>query len=96
MQTIGREDEVARVEAALEALAEGNPGCIAITGEPGIGKTHLLRDFRRRAEERGNVVLSGTGSEFESEMPYGIVRRRPRLLRRLARADRRRPPRPRS
>ena len=39
---------------------------------PGIGKTRLLAELRRRAEDRGHVVLSGAAAEFERDLPYGV------------------------
>ncbi len=71
-QLVGREDELEHLEAALDALTEGQPAYVAIEGEPGIGKTRLLDELRSRAEERGHVVLSGAAAEFESEMPFSV------------------------
>ena len=51
--TVGREPELAQLEAALDGLTQGESGCVAVEGEPGIGKTRLLGELRRRAEERG-------------------------------------------
>src|ERR1700748_2837214 len=38
---IGRDTELAAVEAALRAATAGHGGCVLITGEPGIGKSRL-------------------------------------------------------
>lgn len=46
--------------------------CLAIEGEPGIGKTHLLAELRRRADERRMLVLSGTAAEFERDVPFAV------------------------
>ena len=35
----------------LDALARGTSACVALEGEPGIGKTRLLAELRRRAED---------------------------------------------
>jgi DNA-binding CsgD family transcriptional regulator/tetratricopeptide (TPR) repeat protein len=69
---VGRRSELEQLDAALEALAGGAPACLAVEGEPGIGKTRLLRELRRRAEERGALVLSGSAAEFERDLPYGV------------------------
>ena len=53
--------ELGSLDASLDGLDAGAPGCVAIEGEPGIGKTRLLTELRRRAEERGHVVLHGAG-----------------------------------
>ena len=43
-----------------------------VEGEPGIGKTRLLFELRRRAEERGCLVLAGSAAEFERDLPFGV------------------------
>jgi DNA-binding CsgD family transcriptional regulator/tetratricopeptide (TPR) repeat protein len=71
-RTVGREAELAQIDDALEGLAAGRTGCVAIEGEPGIGKTRLLAELRRRAEERGCLVLGGTAAEFERDLPFSV------------------------
>ena len=41
-------------------------------GEPGIGKTSLLAALDARAEQRGRLVLSGSASELERDLPFGV------------------------
>jgi hypothetical protein len=45
---------------------------VRIVGEPGIGKTALLRELIERASERGDLVLAGRGAEFERDIPFGV------------------------
>ena len=45
---------------------------LAVEGEPGIGKTRLLSELRRQAEERGYLVLAGSAAEFERDLPFGV------------------------
>ncbi|MGH2943148.1 MAG: ATP-binding protein, partial [Solirubrobacteraceae bacterium] len=70
--TVGRDAELQQLEAALEALGAGGPACVAVEGEPGIGKTRLLRELRDRAEARGHLVLAGAAAEFERSMPFSV------------------------
>jgi DNA-binding NarL/FixJ family response regulator len=70
--TVGRESALEQFDAALDALGERTPACIAVEGEPGIGKTHLLTVLRRRAEERGYLVLGGSATEFERDMAFSV------------------------
>ena len=69
---VGRRSELEQLDAALAALETGSPACLAVEGEPGIGKTRLLAELRRRAEDRGHLVLSGSAAEFERDLPYGV------------------------
>ena len=41
-------------------------------GEPGIGKTRLLDELGLRADARGHLVLSGSASELEQELPFWV------------------------
>ncbi|WP_028067831.1 helix-turn-helix transcriptional regulator [Solirubrobacter soli] len=70
---IGRERELARLRAAMGELQDGAPAVVAVAGEPGIGKSRLLRALREDAGERGMLVLSGRAAEFERELPYGAL-----------------------
>jgi DNA-binding NarL/FixJ family response regulator len=69
---VGRESELALLEAALDALANDESACVALEGEPGIGKTRLLAELCDRAEERGCLVLSGSATEFERDLPFSV------------------------
>ena len=72
VQAVGRASELAKLGEALDALDHGAPVRLAVEGEAGIGKTFLLSELRRLAEERGHLVLMGSGSEFERDLPFGV------------------------
>ena len=66
---IGRDAEVAQLEAALaEAVEHGS--ALVVIGEPGIGKTSLLDVAVSKARDRGHRVLTVTGLESEAQLPY--------------------------
>ncbi len=69
---VGRRPERERLGEALDDLDGGAGACLAVEGEPGIGKTWLLSELRRSAEERGHLVLAGSGAEFERDLPFGV------------------------
>jgi ATP/maltotriose-dependent transcriptional regulator MalT len=69
---VGRADELDVVEHLLDELDRGSPGAIEVTGEPGIGKTRLLRELAARAEARGHLVLGGSASELERDLPFSV------------------------
>jgi DNA-binding CsgD family transcriptional regulator/tetratricopeptide (TPR) repeat protein len=58
--------------AALDALIRGASGCVAVEGEPGIGKTRLLAELSRRGEDLGCLVLTGAAAEFERILPFSV------------------------
>ena len=53
---VGRMAELNRIRAALDTIASSPSWAIQIGGEPGIGKTTLLREIAREASRRGVVV----------------------------------------
>ncbi|MFN2504252.1 MAG: AAA family ATPase [Acidimicrobiales bacterium] len=69
---VGRDGERAVLERLVSATCAGVPRSLFLTGEPGIGKTHLLAELARRAERLGCLVLEGRAAEFEQELPFGV------------------------
>jgi len=67
---VGRAEELAALEEALAELEAGRAGAVALLGEAGIGKTRLLRSLMSRAEQRSYLVLSGSASELERDLPF--------------------------
>ena len=65
---IGRESELAELRSLLTLTNEGSTAVVNLGGRSGIGKSALLREFRRRlAHERPDVVVLA-GRCHESEM----------------------------
>jgi DNA-binding CsgD family transcriptional regulator len=69
---VGRTDELDALEQALDELDRGRSGAVELVGEPGIGKTRLLRELAARAELRGQLVLFGSASELERDLPFSV------------------------
>jgi DNA-binding CsgD family transcriptional regulator/tetratricopeptide (TPR) repeat protein len=70
---IGREHELDLLGRLLEEASVGSPRFVFLTGEPGIGKTRLLEELLRQAEDRGCLALRGAAAEFEPDLPFGLV-----------------------
>jgi ATP/maltotriose-dependent transcriptional regulator MalT len=69
---VGRAEELGVLDGALADLANGRSAGLELAGEPGIGKTRLLSELAARADERGLLVLSGSGSDLERDLPYWV------------------------
>lgn len=67
---IGREEEVARVDAVLDLLRSSMGGTLVISEAAGIGKSALLLHVRWRAEASGIGVLAVVGVEAEAELAF--------------------------
>jgi DNA-binding SARP family transcriptional activator len=55
---VGRESEVASLEAAWSDASTGHPSLVLVTGVPGIGKTRLLAELATSASDSGGLVLA--------------------------------------
>ena len=69
-----RERELQVLDRGIATTAAGGAALLLIEGPAGIGKSKLVAEARRRAAERGLLVLSARGGELEREFPFGVVR----------------------
>jgi DNA-binding SARP family transcriptional activator/tetratricopeptide (TPR) repeat protein len=60
---VGRDAEVARLEAVWRAATGGKRRLVLVGGEPGIGKSSLMSHFARRTHSEGALVLFGRCEE---------------------------------
>ncbi len=70
---VGRDRELAAVEAVLPPAGGQQRRVVELTGDPGAGKTRLLDEVLRRAAGRGLLVLHGRGSPATADLPYALV-----------------------
>jgi ATP/maltotriose-dependent transcriptional regulator MalT len=70
---VGRAEEMALFDRALDELDRGtSAAAVEIVGEPGIGKTRLLAELAAHADTRGQLVLAGSASELERDLPFSV------------------------
>lgn len=67
---IGRAAELAELTAALARAAAGSAGVVLVSGDAGVGKTHLVSALVRSARADGCTVLLGQCAELGESMPY--------------------------
>jgi DNA-binding CsgD family transcriptional regulator/tetratricopeptide (TPR) repeat protein len=65
----GRADELALLDGYLRDLTRGNGATVLIEGEPGIGKTTLVRTALAATPTGSHQVFWGTGDELSQEIP---------------------------
>jgi Mrp family chromosome partitioning ATPase len=70
---VGRDEQVARLEAAWEAAQAGERRVAVVTGDPGIGKTTVAAELALRVHAGGGTVLYGRWDE-EGLAPYQALR----------------------
>jgi DNA-binding winged helix-turn-helix (wHTH) protein/predicted ATPase len=67
---VGREREMATFQALLEQVLEGRGQVVGIAGEPGIGKSRLLYEFRQRVLEQPCAYLAARCVSYGAATPY--------------------------
>ena len=77
----GRQPELAVLGAALRAAVAGHGSLVVLTGEPGLGKTRLVQECRKRFMARAGSAngrlprwLEGRCASYASATPYGLYR----------------------
>jgi class 3 adenylate cyclase len=69
-QFVGREREIEKLKVAFEKARDGNSQVVSIIGEPGIGKSRLLREFRGSLNFEDFNYLEGRCLHYGSSVPY--------------------------
>ncbi len=67
---VGRSDEMAALESALQRSLEGTGRVAAVVGEPGVGKSRLCAEFVERCRAQGLVVYEAHCPAHGKTIPY--------------------------
>jgi DNA-binding SARP family transcriptional activator len=67
---LGREDELAVLDAGLDDALSGRGRLFVLVGPPGAGKTHLADEVASRAKGRGAAIRWGRGWQGGDAPPY--------------------------
>jgi tetratricopeptide (TPR) repeat protein len=70
---IGRDHEMAWLGALWESAAAARGRLAIVSGEAGVGKSHLAMALAEYVTRRGGLVLIGRCYEFEGAMPYQAI-----------------------
>jgi ABC-type oligopeptide transport system substrate-binding subunit/class 3 adenylate cyclase len=70
---VGRDFELSVLDHAMESLVDGRGAIVSILGEPGIGKSRLVAEVRRRHHERIRFV-EGRAVSYAQTFPYWPAR----------------------
>src|SRR5206468_10893354 len=67
---IGREHALAALQGPLAKVEAGHGQVVGMVGEPGIGKSRLLYEFRRSLSAKRLTYLEGRCLSYGSSIPF--------------------------
>jgi predicted ATPase len=71
---VGRDEQLAQLRAALDAVRAGRGRAALLVGEPGIGKSRLLAEIRKIADQGEGVTwIEGRCLSFGQALPYHLL-----------------------
>ncbi|MFD5670189.1 ATP-binding protein [Streptomyces anthocyanicus] len=70
---IGRDEELEVLHGLLSSTVAGKGGALLVRGDPGVGKSSVLRTFGSHASDQGVRVLRTSGVETEQWLPFAAL-----------------------
>jgi class 3 adenylate cyclase len=67
---VGRQQELAALQQALERAGTGHGQVVALVGEPGVGKSRAVYEFVHSHHTAGWLVLESASVSYGKAMPY--------------------------
>ena len=68
---VGRDDQMAALDAAFDSVRQGGPTAVLLGGEAGVGKSRLVSEFGHAATAAGARVLTGGCLELGTDgLPF--------------------------
>jgi DNA-binding CsgD family transcriptional regulator len=67
---IDRHGEMQTLTSVLDAAGQGRGGAVFLTGDPGVGKSRLVREVTTAATRRGFLVLTGRATQSSVPVPF--------------------------
>ena len=71
---VGRDAESQRLQECLRAMQKGSVRFVLVSGEPGVGKSRLVEEFRARCAREGHATAVARAYEAEGHLPYAPIR----------------------
>lgn len=70
---VGREQEMAQMQDALDKALAGEGALLMMEGEAGVGKTRLAVALLQNAADAGATVISATCQAIERQLPFAVL-----------------------
>jgi predicted ATPase/signal transduction histidine kinase len=69
----GREDQIESLMQAFSRVSEGHKEFMLVVGQPGIGKTSLVREIHKPVTGQRGYFTSGKFDQFQRNVPYSAM-----------------------
>jgi class 3 adenylate cyclase/tetratricopeptide (TPR) repeat protein len=69
----GREDELRLLLSLWDRVRQGEGQVVTVVGEPGIGKSRLIRQFHERIGDDYHIWIESAGDQFAQSTPFHAV-----------------------
>ena len=69
-QLLGHQQVIQQIEADLEQVTQGPNQLCVVSGEPGTGKTTLVRQLKKRLQQQKVLLLTAYCNTSEADEPY--------------------------
>jgi class 3 adenylate cyclase/tetratricopeptide (TPR) repeat protein len=70
---VGRDEEMRLLLNRWERAREGEGQLALVVGEPGIGKSRLVEEFRARIKDERHTWIECAGDQFSASTPFHVV-----------------------
>ncbi len=70
---VGREEEIRLLLTRWERAREGESQVVLVIGEPGIGKSRLVTEFRDRLRDAPHIWMESAGEQFFENTPFHAI-----------------------
>jgi class 3 adenylate cyclase/tetratricopeptide (TPR) repeat protein len=70
---VGREEELAQLDAAMQTAARGHGRVVGLVGEPGVGKSRLFYEFARSERMPGWRIVKTGAFSYDKSTAYRPV-----------------------
>jgi class 3 adenylate cyclase/tetratricopeptide (TPR) repeat protein len=67
---VGRDEELARLDGAIDAMLAGTGQVVSMVGDVGVGKSRLCLEFARRCRARGCLVIEAPAVSYGRAAGY--------------------------
>ena len=54
-------------------MADGSTAVVLYTGEPGVGKSALVKEIHKPIVEKGGYFIAGKFDQFKRNIPYTAI-----------------------